>query len=456
MSEKSIVWRKLDDLQLWGDNPNQGDVGAILTSINRFGYNESIVVWYDRVQGGNHRVMALRQLWKGGWRPSDKDRAVRLNGDGLEVAAWDISHLETEQEANAFGLALNRTTRRGVDDSAKLAALLQDIKAVDEQSFVASGYDGDDLDELLREIGQLGEPPKDPGAQVDRAGELQQKWQTERGQLWVVGKHRILCGDSTDVDDVERLMDGRKVQGAFTSPPYAMQREKQYGGIAANEYIGWWDGVQGNVKDNLLDDGSFFVNIKPHCEDGERVLYVMDLVLAMKRLWGWRLVDELCWLRVGFPGKFNRRFRNAFEPVYHFALDKEILFNPQNVLIDSAVSKGHSPGNPSWNNQTGSGFPGVDFDDAFARPSNVLDMKMVAYGYPHAAMFPLKLPAFFVKAYSDDGDSWFDPFLGSGTTLAACEQTQRIGYGMEIAPEYVAVSLERLSQMGLEPRLSND
>jgi hypothetical protein len=150
VKEKSVTWRKLDDLHLWGDNPNSGDLGTILQSVNRFGYNESIIVWNDRVQGGNHRVMALHQLWQGGWRPSERDRAVRMNGDGLEVATWDVSHLESEQEANAFGIALNRTTRLGMDDPAKLAALLQDIAAVDESAFVASGYDGDDLDELLR------------------------------------------------------------------------------------------------------------------------------------------------------------------------------------------------------------------------------------------------------------------------------------------------------------------
>jgi hypothetical protein len=150
VAEKSVTWRKLDDLHLWGDNPNSGDLGAILQSVNRFGYNESIIVWNDRVQGGNHRVMALHQLWQGGWRPSERDRAVRVNGDGLEVATWDVSHLESEQEANAFGIALNRTTRLGMDDPAKLAELLQDIAAVDDTAFVASGFDGDDLDELLR------------------------------------------------------------------------------------------------------------------------------------------------------------------------------------------------------------------------------------------------------------------------------------------------------------------
>jgi hypothetical protein len=168
--DKSIIWRKLDDLQLWGDNPNQGDVGAIIQSINRFGYNDAIAVWHDRVQGGNHRVMALHQLWQGGWRPSEKDNAVRLNGDGLEVATWDVNHLESEQEANAFGIALNRTTRLGLDDDTKLAALLQDIAAVDESLLTASGYDGDEIDDLMVSIRAI----DDAGYLVDPV--MQSKW----------------------------------------------------------------------------------------------------------------------------------------------------------------------------------------------------------------------------------------------------------------------------------------
>jgi len=71
----------------------------------------------------------------------------------------------------------------------------------------------------------------------------------------------------------------------------------------------------------------------------------------------------------------------------------------------------------------------------------------------HPAVFPAGLPCFFMAAFSDPGDSWLDPFLGSGTTLVAAEQLGRTGYGMEIAPEYVAVTLERLADMGLKPKL---
>jgi len=111
----------------------------------------------------------------------------------------------------------------------------------------------------------------------------------------------------------------RESQWRVHLTPYAEQRKEQYGGIPADDYVEWW-GVQEHVRTRLADDGSFFVNIKPHCEDGERVLYVFDLVLAMKRQWGWRFVDELCWrdTRDGVPGGWNNRFKDGFEPIYQF------------------------------------------------------------------------------------------------------------------------------------------
>ena len=147
---KGSRWYRLDDIQLLADNPNQGNVGGIITSIHEFGYNDVVQMWHDRAQGGNHRKRALHDLLRSGWQPGERDRAARLNDGHLEILGLDVSHLETEQEANAFGLALNNLTREGWDDPAKLAALLQDIKAVNESAFIASGYDGDKLDALLR------------------------------------------------------------------------------------------------------------------------------------------------------------------------------------------------------------------------------------------------------------------------------------------------------------------
>ena len=109
-----------------------------------------------------------------------------------------------------------------------------------------------------------------------------------------------------------------------TSPPYATQREYDpssgFKPVPPDEYVAWFRDVAAGVEAILAPDGSYFLNIKEHADDGERSLYVKDLVIAHKRQWGWRFVDEFCWRKTdnGVPGGWNNRFKNAWEPVFHF------------------------------------------------------------------------------------------------------------------------------------------
>lgn len=460
MVDNATIWVDIDQLEYWDRNPNEGDIGKIMMSIKEFGYNDTCQYWNGVIKGGNHSVMALQQLRKLGWHP-DKikipSKCLAVNGDGWQIAMIDTSEMN-EVVSNAFGLALNGTQRAGHDDPTKLVALLQEISNSTELVLESTSFDADDIDQLLQDLGVAGDAPEPPKAQVDRAAELQEKWQVVRGDVWHVGNHRIMCGDSTCAEDVEKLMGGVKMQGVFTSPPYAMQRKDQYGGIPTDDYLEWWDGVQSCVKSTMREDGSFFVNIKPHCEDGERVLYVMDLVLAMRRHWGWRFIDEYCWRRPGMPGRAATRFKNQFEPVYWFTLNSDYKFRPAQVMHysnDVPVALGVGAGNTNWALQQGSGqiLKRNKTIQGMAYPGNMINTNQNESSLGHAAAFPAGLPEFFIKAYSDEGDVWYDPFLGSGTTIVACEQTGRIGYGMEISEAYVSVCLQRMSDMGLTPEL---
>jgi len=214
-----------------------------------------------------------------------------------------------------------------------------------------------------------------------------------------------------------------------------------------NEY----DGLQATVRSVLAEDGSFFVNIKPHCEDGQRVLYVMDLVLQMVRGWDWRLVDELCWNKMGgVPGAWNNRFKNSFEPVYHFSLQSSIKFSPENVSHFTEDLIEYNYDNP----KTHSGFissgggPKGGRKSGLARPNNVIH-EGNAKAEIHHAQFPVALPTFFIKAFSDENDTWLDPFCGSGTVLVGCQNENRVGLGIEKLPKYGAVILERLQDLGV-------
>ena len=167
----------------------------------------------------------------------------------------------------------------------------------------------------------------------------------------------------------------------------------------------------------LAPDGSYLLNIKEHAADGERHLYVKDLIIAHKRQWGWRFVDEFCWRKTdnGVPGGWGNRFKNAWEPVFHFCRQAEIKFRPKAVGHVSEDCFDYSPNNPK--STSGSGLlgtgargsaaaqPGAEDEDGrftgIARPSNVVEVKSESSQGSHSAPFPRALVEFFVKAFSD-------------------------------------------------------
>lgn len=280
----------------------------------------------------------------------------------------------------------------------------------------------------------------------------QAKWQTKVGDRFYIKSlsvpdqmHTLLCGDSTKQKEVSLGLG--KVQAILTSPPYADRRSDFYESIPEDKYLDWWGKAQKHWKQALLDAGSFFLNIKPHARDGERSLYVFDLVTRMVREWGWKFIDELCWLKNPFPADFHTRFKNGFEPVYHFALDTSPKIRRQNVAQFSDTAFTGDGRRMSW----GSGksyVRGVVNETGLVYPSNVI--KAGGHSGGHAASYPVALAEFFVLGYSDPGDAWGDPFCGSGTTLIACEKNARLGRGIELKPEYVSWTLDRLEAMGLE------
>jgi site-specific DNA-methyltransferase (adenine-specific) len=266
----------------------------------------------------------------------------------------------------------------------------------------------------------------------------------------VLGKHRLLCGDCRDISDVSRLLDGKLVNVAITSPPYASQREYDptsgFKPIPPDEYVEWYMDVAANIMANLADDGSYFCNIKEHCSGGQRSLYVKDLTIAHVREWGWMFVDEFCWRNTknGVPGGWPNRFKNAWEPVFHYTRNEKIKFNPLANGTETEHSFEYSPDNAKAG--TGSGLLGSEKASGekhgIARPSNVVEVSATSSG-DHSAPYPVGLPEWFINAFSDPTDIVFDPFMGSGTTLIAAEKTGRSAYGTEISPKYCDVILQR-------------
>lgn len=401
-------------------------------------------------------------------------RAAQFPDATVRVAVTDLD----DAEADLLLLTFDPLAQMAEVEKEKAAALFGDVQAQDAA-----------VDQLLKELAALAgvdsalDPDKhtvDPAYLTDKAEEAQQRWGVQLGDVWRIGPHALTCGDCTDGAAWARLLAAvgvDKVNLAFTSPPYAMQRAKQYGGIPADKYVDWWAGVQAQVKARLAADGSFFVNIKPHTENGQRSLYVLDLVAAMVRRWGWCYIDEFQWVHNGYPGKFTGRFKNQFEPVFQFAgVDGELAlpleeaeavqhfalqvasglaFNADGVLAghkggkDTRAEKRIVGGEASFAKDyieaSGDGNFSYYRHLRGARPGNVIKCAAGSLGGKHAAGFPARLPEFFIRAFSFLGDVVCDPFLGAATTIVAAHRNHRIGVGIELLPKYCALCLDRLA-----------
>ena len=147
---------KVADIRLWQANYRQGDVAMIIKSIAQFGYNRSVSLWRDNVViAGNHTVKALQQMENEGYDPPQN---VTVIANQWIIEVTDASHL-SDKEAEAYAIADNRASDIATNDESQLASLLQQLQNEDEQLFQATGWNSDDLQELLR--GLVIEPPND-------------------------------------------------------------------------------------------------------------------------------------------------------------------------------------------------------------------------------------------------------------------------------------------------------
>lgn len=304
---------------------------------------------------------------------------------------------------------------------------------------------------------------------------------TKPGNLWILGDHRLLCGDCRNQAHVDRLFGKASINLVVTSPPYADRREYDtasgFKPIPPDDYVEWFEAVQANVRDRLAHDGSFFLNIKPPAEGLDTDLYVFDLVLAFARRWGWHFSTEFCWERSGVPGRVVRRFKNQFEPVYQFSLGDwkmrpdAVRHESDNVPLPFGPGGGNG-GLRGWEKRQGAmgqevmkrvkGTPagivesqgvqdamaGHEIVEGMAYPGNRLPTFTHTHeALGHAAAFPVGLPAFFIAAYTDKGDTVYEPFCGSGSTLIAAEKLGRVGYGVELSPIYCDTTVARWERL---------
>lgn len=426
-----------------------GQIDQLAASIREWGFAMPLLVDVSNtVIAGHGRLEAAKLL-------------------GLEEVPVMVAKGWSAKQIKAYRIADNQLALNAAWDVKLLAAELGEL--TDMQDLI--GFSDDDLHAILNGRQGLTDP--------DEAPPLPAEPVTRRGDLWVCGRHRIMCGDCRDPGDMATLVDGRSINVAFTSPPYAEQRDYDetsgFKPIQPEQYVAWFEPVARNVAEHLAPDGSWFVNIKPSAAGTDTELYVFDLVLAHVRQWGWHFATEFCWERVGVPKAVTQRFKNQFEPIYQFARNRWKMC-PDAVRHESDnVPRAGGPGSgqTTWNNGQGqvngiknsfgaakkrrhgtvalmssmqgvNAAPGEYIGSGLAYPGNRLPTFTGSHtATGHAAAFPVGLPEFFFRAYSDDGDVIFDPFLGSGSSIIAAEQTERCGLGMEISPAYCDIAVQR-------------
>ena len=266
-----------------------------------------------------------------------------------------------------------------------------------------------------------------------------------------------------DCLDVMRRLQEFSVDVIITSPPYADARKDTYGGMPPDKYVEWWSERVKWMKYVLKPEGSILVNIKEKAVDGQLSLYVMDLIYDMVKTHNLRLVDKYIWHKTAaFPGRWNNRFRNAWEYILHFTQNKRFKMRQDAVKVPAAEStkrRGKNLGLTDMVRQKSGTRSGMDRNvsrcvgNEMVYPSNVLTFSPVTHNTGHSAAFPRDLPDFFIRLFSDEGDMVLDPFCGSGTTCVVARDLNRQYLGIEMNPEYYKLATNNMKGRP-EPKLS--
>jgi site-specific DNA-methyltransferase (adenine-specific)/site-specific DNA-methyltransferase (cytosine-N4-specific) len=255
-------------------------------------------------------------------------------------------------------------------------------------------------------------------------------------------KSDIFLGDATKIlQNIEE----NSVDLVVTSPPYADQRKDTYGGIPADKYVEWFSPISKELLRVLKTTGTFILNIKERVINGERSTYVMELILEMRKQ-GWLWTEEFIWhKRNCYPGKWPNRFRDAWERLLQFNKTKRFNMYQEAVMVpmgDWAKTRLKNLSETDKirdNSKVGSGF-GKNISNWLGRemayPTNVLYLATECGNKNHSAAFPMELPSWFIKLFTQEYDTVMDPFMGSGTTIFAAEKLRRNSIGIEILEDY--------------------
>ena len=430
----NVDYRKVETLIPYARNPrthSDAQVAKIAASIVEYGWTNPVLVDGDNgVIAGHGRLAAARKL-------------------GLdEVPVIELGHL-TPAQKRAYVISDNRLALDAGWDEELLALELAELSEAG-YDLALTGFDESEIEALLAPEATDAKSDADAEDAADDVPEAPTVPVSRTGDIWVLGKHRLICGDATDAQVVATLMQGEAAALCFTSPPYGNQRDYTSGGIAD------WDGLMRGVFASLpmATSGQVLVNLGLIHRDNEVVPY-WDGWLAWMRTQGWRRFAWYVWDQgPGMPGDWAGRFAPSFEFVFHF---NRASRKPNKIVPCKHAGQeshlradGSSTAMRSKDGEVGGWtHKGQPTQDTRIPDSVIRVMRhkgKIGQDIDHPAVFPVALPEFVIEAYTDAGDIVFEPFGGSGTTMLAAERTGRICCSVEIAPQYVDVAIKRFQQ----------
>lgn len=421
----------IGDLTPDNRNANKGSergTGLIESSLRQYGAGRSILT--DR----NGRVIAGNKTLEGAASVGlDKIRVVQTHGDELVVVQRTDLDLD-DKAAREMAIADNRAGQVSLAwDTDELIRTAEDF----EIDLGVVGFSPDELAALADGAGGPGEVTED---EAPEAGSVPSR--CEAGDLWKLGEHRLLCGDSTRAEEVARLMGGEKAPLCFTSPPYSDMREYRDGvDVSVERLVQFIASLSPHVE-------SFAVNLGLKRKDGEIDEYWQQYISAARaadlKLLSWNIWNrEHCGYSVG-----------AITAM--FAIQHEFIFvfgrKPKKLNL-TVPNKEAGVLNTHIGQRQASGATAKQ-DDVVIRSHRQLGTVQTigthlsrTEGLDHPAMMPVGLPACYVEAMMKHGEIVVDPFLGSGTTMIAAEQLGRRCFGMEISPTYCDVIIARWEKL---------
>lgn len=422
-------------------------VAQIAASILEFGFVAPVLVdERGELIAGHGRLLAAQSL-------------------GLATVPTIVRAGLTEAQKAAYRLADNRIALNAGWDEALLATEVAKLQETGGIDLALTGFGAEEIDRLLAGLeavatepgnGAVASPavatgsPAPEGPAEEEAGEdpadaepvPPRQAVTRPGDLWLLGEHRLLCGDSTNAAAVARVIGADLAALLFTSPPYGNQRAYTTGGVSD------WDaliqGVFRHLDLALRRDGQVLVNLGLIHRDGEWQPYWQGW-LDWMRAQGWRRFALYAWDQgPGLPGDWNGRLAPAFELVFHFNREAR----PPNKIVPckwaGTPNKGSGlrAADGAVKAYTHIGLPvqEVRIPDAVLR---ITRHKGRGIETEHPAVFPVALPEFLMRAYTDEGEAVFEPFAGSGTTILAGQRTGRRVRAIELAPAYVDLAIAR-------------